>query len=84
MAVLTPAQLAEMRRSLEKDDTLGAVNFTKVEANQALQAIEDWWEANRANLNTAINTATSPFVFTVAQKKLIGRYWLWHKFGQGG
>lgn len=84
MAVLTPEQLAEMRRGIAADAGIGAINYDKPTVNLALQAIEDWWIANQASLNTAINNATAPFVFTVAQKKILGLYWLWSKFRRGG
>lgn len=80
MAVLTANELAALRRDVARD--LATVNFSKVEVNAALQGVEDWFELNRASLSTAINTATTPFVFSAAQKKLLVAYWLLLKAGK--
>jgi len=80
MPVLSPAQLIEIRRSCSADDTL--INFSKAQANLAIQAIEDWFEVNRASLNTAINTATAPLVLSATVKKRLVAFWLRQKFGR--
>ena len=81
MAILTPEQLAEVRREFA-----GAVPITcnKPQINAALQAIEDWFEANRASLGTAIDTATVPLgkTFTNPEKKQAVKFWLRQKFGR--
>ena len=76
MAILTPEELVEVRREC----AVGIVTWDKATINIALQAVEDWFEANRVSLASTINTATSPFVFTNAQKKKIIAYWLRQKF----
>ena len=81
MAIISSTNLALIRQRVAPDTT---VNFTKTDINNAIQAIDDWYEANRVPVSSLINTATSPFVFTVAQKKLIAKYWCQFKFGQGG
>jgi hypothetical protein len=78
MAVLTPTQLDKIRQEVCRNVT--DVNFTKPQINAAIQAVEDWFEANRPAISTAINTATSPLVLTVAQKKQVVAYWLLYKF----
>lgn len=78
MATLTADQLAEIRRSVSA--SLVTVNYTKPLINAALQAIEDWYEANKTVASTAVDTATSPFIFTNPQKKKIFCYWLFQKF----
>lgn len=80
MAALTVQQLRRARNGCETAMPLG---YTKEHVNAALQAIEDWWElpATKAAISSAIDTATSPFVFTNAQKKKIGKFWLLEKFG---
>lgn len=78
MAVLTATQLAEIRRALAAKAAV--VNYTKPQANAALQAVEDWFDANQASLSQAINTATAPLVLTVAQKKWLVAYWLLSRF----
>lgn len=86
MGVLTRAQLDAIRVQLESPDsgivTGGIPNATW---NLAIQAIEDWFETSaRAEISAAMNTATSPTVLTAAQKKAVGLYWLFSKFGRGG
>ena len=74
MAVLTPAEQATLRTEMLAGDTPG----TKVKADfiAAFQEIEDWFEANRADLGTAITGSwTSP------QKKRLVKFWLRYKFG---
>lgn len=84
MAVLTSDELTAIRREVARglQATGTPINFTKAQVNAAIQALEDWFEANRAAASTAINNATSPFVFTNAQKKQIMAYWLQLKFGK--
>lgn len=78
MAVLDSLQLAEVRRAYA-DRRGPGVDFTKPQVNAAIQAIEDWFEANRATLAAAIDAATAPYVFPAAQKKLLAAMWLDHK-----
>ena len=80
MAVLNPAQLADLRRDCAREQA--AVNYTKPQINVALQAVEDTFEGVRPTLNSAINTATTPLVLTAAQKRLLVKYWLQQKFGR--
>ena len=82
MAVLTADHLCEIRRSLAREAPI--VNYTKSSVNAAVQAIEDWFEANRASLGAAINNGTTPFVFTAPQKTALVKFWLLHKYQQGG
>jgi hypothetical protein len=77
MAVMTSDELVEIRRECAVGET---VTWDKATINIALQAIEDWFEANKADLVGAINTATSPFVFSNPQKKKLIAYWLKQKF----
>lgn len=74
MAVLTPDQLAELRRAV--GSSLPGT-YIKPTINQALQDIEDWFEANRASLGAAIGGG-----FTVNQKKQLIKAWLRQKFGR--
>ncbi len=84
MAILSAPEQAELRRQIAAE--LPAVDFTKPQVNAAFQAIEDWFEANRASLSTAINAATVPagYTFTAAQKRILVAYWLRQKFGREG
>ena len=71
MATLTAAQREEIRRDASY---AFPVTWTKPTVNAAMQAIEDWVEANRAALGAAIEAA-APSAFTAAQKKyLVARY----------
>lgn len=82
MAILTPNQLAELRRA-QQADTL--IPQPKATINAALQAIEDYFETTaRAQISSAINTATSPITLTAPQKTLLVKYWLMQKFTGGG
>jgi hypothetical protein len=82
MAVLTAQQLVEIRKKVAAKHL--EVPWTKPTINAALQGIEDWFEGNKGNLSTAINTASSPFVFTAAQKKFLIAYWLFQKARREG
>ena len=77
MATLNQNELVEIRRRCAAGET---VNWNKATINIALQAIEDWFEANKASLAGSINAATSPFTFTNPQKKKLVAYWLEQKF----
>lgn len=81
MAVLIPFQSAELRRAVAAQ--IPAVTYQKAAINAALQAIEDWFEGNRASLGVAIETA-APSTFTAAQKLAMVKWWLSQKFERGG
>jgi hypothetical protein len=66
MATIAVDDLAELRRACSQAGM--RVNYSKPQINTALQAIEDWFDRNRPALDAAIDAATVPFVFTVAQK----------------
>ncbi len=80
MAVLDSAQLASLRQSLARLET--AIDYDKPTVNAALQAIEDWFEANRSGIATAIDAATSPFVFSAARKRRLVKFYLLQKSGR--
>ena len=80
MAVLTAIQLAELRQKMS--NLFPAVNYNKATINAGLQAIEDWFEANKAAGSTALDTATAPYVFTAAKKKTLFAIWLLQKYGR--
>lgn len=80
MAVLTSAQLTQMRQEVAISGV--AINFTKTQINLALQSLEDWYEnTGRAEAGAAIETV-APGVFTNAQKLRLGKYWLLQKAGR--
>lgn len=82
MAILTSIELAEVRQNITINTAI--IDYTKSVANAAVQAIEDFMEANRAAIGTAINTATAPYVFTPAMKKKLFAYWCRQKFSREG
>lgn len=69
MAVLDAEQLAELRR--ESTARMAVVPFRKPVLNDAIQAVEDWLESNRASLSQAIDAATSPVRISAVNKKRI-------------
>lgn len=87
MAVLTDTQCAKFRQGLhEVLDLLQAENphLTKGELKAGFQAIEDWWENNRANLKDDIDTAmgrTPATKISNALAKRMGKIWLQYKWG---
>ena len=79
MAVLTTSELTFCGKENQK--IFGEpVDYSKAYINAALQAIEDWYQANKAQGSTNINTATSPYVFTNIQKKKLFGLWMEIKF----
>ena len=76
MAVLSTQQLRGLRNQMERRQA--EVSYGKADINSALQAIEDWFEAERANLSAAIDAGTA-HAFTNPQKKLLVGYWLGQK-----
>ena len=68
-----------VRNKCEKE--FGTVNYSKAQINAAIQALEDWWDdtQQQTTVSAEIDTATSPFVFTNAQKKKIAKFWLCNK-----
>lgn len=86
MAVLTSAQLAELRQGCASSAAAAGapVNYTKAQLNAALQAVEDWFEnTGRAAIGAAIEAA-APGLFNAAAKKRIAAYWLRQKFAREG
>ena len=82
MATLTAVQLAQMRQKFARKLGAVVVDFDKPIINAAFQAIEDWYEDEKAQISTDIDVATSPYVFTAQQKKWVGAYWLLQKSGR--
>ncbi len=68
MAVLTKPQTRQIGRHITRGVT---TDWSSTQADAAVQAIEDWFEANRGAISAAINAASSPKVFSAAQKKTL-------------
>ena len=81
MAVLTSEQAAALRRKMYKRRvSAGAsVDYDKAVIDAALQAIEDLIEGNKTAINNAINTATSPYVFSADDKRFLLAYYFAQK-----
>lgn len=88
MAVLTPLQLADMRKSL-RTEWIDAIDFDKTLINGVFQAIEDEYERTsnvlgpgfKSSAATEISSASEPTkTFTNPQKKRIGRAYIGVKF----
>ena len=81
MAILTAAQLTELRQRVQSSAAPNpAANKTQI--NLAIQAIEDYYETTaRPGFGAAIETAV-PGRFTPAQKKQIGKFWMLQKAGR--
>lgn len=78
MAVLTIEQKVEFMQAMAADSP-PPIDWDKPTIYAAVQAIEDWFESERATVSTLIDTATSPFVFTNPQKKKLARWFLKQK-----
>ncbi len=80
MATVDNNALAEGRQSVAADNV--TVDYSKTLINAAFQAIEDWFEANRASLITAIDDATSPVTLSNPRKKRLVAAYLEYKTGK--
>jgi hypothetical protein len=69
MAQLDSNELTGIRGECAK--TFSPISYTKPQLNAAAQAAETFLAANGAAISSAIDAATTPFVFSNAQKKKI-------------
>ncbi len=81
MSTLTADQLTQLRQEMARGET---VNWNKAQINAACQAVEDQIEGFKSTINSAINTATSPLVLSVSQKKKLVKFYFRQKFDRGG
>ena len=83
MAILTDIQCTTFRHFLHADglDLLQAESphLTKDELKAGFQAIEDFWESNRAALRNAVVTAIGQNISDALLKKM-GKFWLQWKW----
>jgi len=68
MAVISNKRLAEMRREYVKGKH---PDYDKATLNAAFQGYEDYLQTTQAGGVAAFNTATSPYVFSNAEKKVL-------------
>lgn len=80
MATLSADQYTQLRQAAAQGQA--TVPWNKAQLNAAAQAVEDWFEANRASLNTAINAATTPLVLPAAVKRALLISYLTQKAGR--
>jgi len=84
MATITDAQSALLRQFLHAEcfNLMEAESpyLTKAQYKAALQAIDDWWEANRINLKASMDSAIGQTISNSLAKK-IGKYWMREKWG---
>lgn len=80
---LTPEELASARRGCANDLRVAGINWNKPQINAAFSALDNLFETSwRAAGSAAIDTATTPFVFTNPQKRSIFKHWLNTRFGK--
>lgn len=82
MAILNSPQLTEIRVEVSAEIP---VNYQKSLANNAIQAIEDWFTSApvQASLSSAIDAATTPTILSNAQKRSFVKFWLKQRFNRG-
>jgi hypothetical protein len=94
MATLTPAAYGKLRRALYqkgagKEELKALLHLpNKAQFRAALQVLEDFWEANRAQLRNdivaALGNPSAPNPTLTALAKKIGLAWLRSKLERGG
>lgn len=79
MGTISQSQACEIRQALHEValDLLKAQSppLTKDQLLSTIQAIEDWWDANRATLKSAMEAAAGA-TLSNALAKTIAKYWL--------
>lgn len=81
MAAIPVANLATIRNKIEGSVHSGTI--TKPKINAIIQAVEDWFETNRASLGAAINVVAQAQIgqnLTAGQMKALVKFWLQSKF----
>ncbi|MHC4757472.1 MAG: hypothetical protein ACYTE8_02340 [Planctomycetota bacterium] len=81
MAALTNDSFGKMLKMLGRLCAQAVTDFpsaTKSQYNLAFQTIEDFWENNKAQLNSDMDT-NSGFSFSIADKKRMMKCWLTEK-----
>lgn len=77
MAILTAAELQKLRNASERDRL--PHSHSKLEVHTAFQALEDWYQAHKADAASRIEIA-APGVFNNTQKKKLGKHYFSHRF----
>jgi hypothetical protein len=79
MATINNKQLAQMRREYTKGRH---PDYPKATLNAAFQGYEDYLQTTQSGGITAFNTATSPYVFSNADKKVLAAIVFKFKYGE--
>lgn len=83
MATLTDAQCTAFRHKLHTEaldlQLAEMPHLTKAQLKVGFQAIEDFWEANRATLKFGIDTAVGQNISNALAKKMV-KFWLQWKW----
>jgi hypothetical protein len=79
VAVLTEQQMLRAMRGAERQ--LDIVDYNKQHARDILQACEDWFVSEQANLIAEINAAIAPKTLSPTVKLALASeyFWLWAK-----
>ena len=79
MAVIDNQNLQRMRQFCAAGNL--EIAHSKTQGNNAVQAIEDWFDGNRPGLNGQLNAATAPLILSSTVKRKLLAAWLNFKFG---
>lgn len=84
MAVLNREDFDELVNNLSNklQEKLEAIDFHRGHLEAAYQAVEDLIENSRTAISNAIDTATTPYVFSNQNKKRIVAYYFLRKFAK--
>ncbi len=55
--------------------------WTRTQVNAAINAVDDWFETTGRQEATAAIEAAVPGVFTAQQKRWIGKFWMFTRWG---
>lgn len=84
MALLTETNYTNLRHFLHDNayDDLQGENpcLTKQQLRDGIQAIEDWWESEKANLKAEIDSAVGQTISNLLAKQMY-KWWLNYKYG---
>ncbi len=76
---MTPTELTKLRQHVARGQT--GINYDKTQIDTALEAVDDWFETKRSELNSLLETS-APGIFSTPVKKKIIKFWLQHKYGK--
>lgn len=83
MAILTDTECTYFRHDLHREaldlQQAESPHLTKAQLKAGFQAIEDFWEANRATLKSSMVAAIGQNISNALARKM-GKFWLRHKW----